>query len=107
MYRGIKIKFHKKLKTYEMGIAEEKWAVRIGRLGLFARGIVSTIVGYFFGRAALLSDSSQAKTTGEALKAIQQQPYGSVMMGAIALGLIAYGIHMLVQARYRRISPEQ
>lgn len=107
IYRGIKVKFRKKLKTYAMSSAEKRWAVRVGRLGLLARGIVSIAVGYFFSRAALLADSSQAKTTGEALKAIQQQPYGGVVMGAIALGLIAYGIHMLVQARYRRISPEQ
>jgi hypothetical protein len=107
IYRAIKVKFRKKLKTHEMGPTEQTWVVRIGRFGLTAKGIVSLIVGYFFVQAARTSDPSQAKTTEGALQVIQQQPFGAWLMGIIALGLLAYGIHMMVQARYRRISPAQ
>jgi hypothetical protein len=106
IYRAIKVKFRKKLKTYEMSQAEEKWIVRVGRLGLTAKGIVSIIVGYFFVQAARNASPSQARTTEGALEAIQQQPYGAFLMGIVAIGLLAYGIHMMVQARYRRISPD-
>lgn len=106
MYRGIKTKFRKKLKTSEMGQTEEDWAIRIGRFGLISKGIVSTIIGYFFVQAARSANPDQAKTTEGALQAIQQQPFGAFLMGIVALGLLAYGIHMIVQARYRRISPE-
>ncbi|MGB3614217.1 MAG: DUF1206 domain-containing protein [Elainellaceae cyanobacterium] len=105
IYRGVKTKFRKKLKLSEMSQAEETWATRIGRFGLISKGIVSVIVGYFFAQAARLSDASQAKTTAGALQSIEQQPFGAVLMGIVALGMLAYGIHMLVQARYRRISP--
>ncbi len=105
IYRGVKIKFRKKLKLAEMSQTEQTWAVRIGRFGLICKGIVSVIVGYFFAQAARSSDASQAKTTAGAMQAIQQQPFGAVLMGIIAFGMLAYGIHMLVQARYRRISP--
>lgn len=105
IYRGIKTKFRKKLKLSEMSQTEETWATRIGRFGLISKGIVSVIVGYFFAQAVRSADASQARTTGGALQAIQQQPFGAVLMGIIAAGLIAYGIHLLVQARYRRISP--
>lgn len=105
IYRGIKTKFRRKLKLSEMSLTEEKWAVRIGRFGLIAKGIVSVIVGYFFVQAARSADPNQAKTTEGALQTIQQQPFGAYLMGIVALGLLAYGIHMMVQARYRRISP--
>ncbi|MEO1093497.1 MAG: DUF1206 domain-containing protein [Cyanobacteria bacterium J06638_28] len=106
IYRGIKTKFRKKLKLAEMGQTEEDWAIRIGRFGLIAKGIVSVIVGYFFVQAARFANPEQAKTTEGALQSIQQQPFGAFLMGIVALGLLAYGIHMIVQARYRRISPE-
>ena len=107
IYRGIKTKFRKKLKLSEMSQTEESWAIRIGRFGLISKGIVSTIVGYFFAQAARSSDASEAKNTAGALQVIQQQPFGAVLMGIIAFGMLAYGLHLIIQARYRRISPEQ
>jgi hypothetical protein len=38
-----------------------------------------------------------------ALQSLAQQPYGPLLLGIVALGFVAYGIHMGVQARYRRI----
>jgi len=38
-----------------------------------------------------------------ALQALAEQPYGPWLLGIVALGLVAYGVHMGVQARYRRI----
>ncbi|MEM8504020.1 MAG: DUF1206 domain-containing protein [Cyanobacteria bacterium P01_D01_bin.1] len=107
IYRGVKIKFRKKLKLAEMSPNAQTWVVRIGRFGLISKGIVSVIVGYFFAQAARSADASEARTTAGALQAIQQQPFGAILMGIIALGMLAYGIHLLVQSRYRRISPEQ
>ncbi|MBE9061439.1 DUF1206 domain-containing protein [cf. Phormidesmis sp. LEGE 11477] len=107
IYRGVKIKFRKKLKLAEMNEAAQSWVVRIGRFGLICKGIVSVIVGYFFAQAARSSDASEARTTAGALQVIEQQPFGAILMGVIAFGMLAYGVHLLVQARYRRISPEQ
>ena len=105
IYRGVKTKFRRKLKVHEMSSAEETWAVRIGRFGLISKGIVTVIIGYFFVQAARTANPDQAKTTEGALQTIQQQPFGAVLMGIVALGLVAYGIHLMTQARYRRISP--
>lgn len=105
-YRGIKMKFRSKLKLYEMSASEVKWATRIGRFGLISKGVVSVIIGYFFIQAAQSASPEQARTTEGALQTIQQQQFGAILMGIVALGLIAYGIHLFVQARYRRISPE-
>lgn len=104
-YRAYSIKFRRHLKLHEMSAKEETWSTRIGRFGLTAKGVVAVVVGYFFILAALAADPSRSEGTEGALQAIQRQPYGAWLMGLVALGLMAYGIHMGVQARYRRISP--
>jgi len=104
-YKAYSTKFRRRLKLAQMSLKEEKWTTRIARFGLTAKGLVSVIIGYFFIQAARVSDPSQAQTTEGALQTLQQQPYGAWLMGLVALGLIAYGIHLEVQARYRRISP--
>lgn len=104
-YRAYSTQFRRKLKLYEMSAKEEKWSTRIARFGLTAKGVVSVIIGYFFIQAAKAADASEVRTTEGALQTIQQQPFGAWLMGLVALGLIAYGVHLGVQARYRRISP--
>lgn len=104
-YRAIATKFRRKLKLAEVSQATEKWATKLAQFGLSARGIVCVIIGYFLIQAAKTHDPDQTKTTEGALEVIQQQPYGAWLMGIIALGLIAYGSHLVFQARYRRISP--
>jgi hypothetical protein len=104
-YKAYSTKFRRHLKLAEMSAREEKWSTRVARFGLTARGVVLVIIGYFFIQAARASAPGEVRTTEGALQAIQQQPFGAWLMGLVALGLIAYGIHMEFQARYRRISP--
>ena len=91
------------MKLQEMTPTEETWATRIGRFGLAARGIVFAIIGFFLLEAARQSDPSEARGLDGAVQALAQHPYGPWLLGIVALGLVAYGIHMGVQARYRRI----
>jgi hypothetical protein len=104
LYKAYKAKFRKEMKLHEMSTTEKTWATRIGRFGLAARGIVFVIIGFFLLQAARQSDPNQARGLDGALQSLAQQPYGPWLLGIVALGLVAYGIHMGVQARYRRIS---
>ncbi|OKH17463.1 DUF1206 domain-containing protein [[Limnothrix rosea] IAM M-220] len=106
VYRGVSSKFRKKLKLIEMGKTQEKWLLSIGRFGLISKGFVAIIVSYFVGQAVRFADASKVKTTEGVLQTLQRQPFGAALMGGVAFGLIAYGIHLLVQSRYRRISPD-
>jgi hypothetical protein len=103
LYKAYKAKFRKQMKLHEMSSTEETWATRIGRLGEAARGVVFVIIGFFLLQAARQSDASQAQGLDGALQSLSQQPHGPWLLGIVALGLVAYGIHMGVQARYRRI----
>lgn len=102
-YKAYRSKFRRQLRLSEMSQKEETWAIRISRFGLAARGVVFVIAGFFLIQAARQSDSNQVRGLDGALQALAQQPYGKFLLGVVALGLIAYGFFMWVQARYRRI----
>ena len=95
--------FQEKLKLAEMSPGERQLAIRSGRTGLIARGIVFVLTGGFLIRAALQADPSEVRGLGGALDALAAQPYGPWLLALVAAGLVAFGIHSLVEARYRRI----
>ncbi|MFP4377533.1 MAG: DUF1206 domain-containing protein [Spirochaetales bacterium] len=101
--KGAKKKFARKLAMSRMKVKEAKWALRVGMIGLIARGVVFGIMGVFFFQAALSAQPGQARGIGGALRSLLQQPYGPWLLGAVAIGLIAYGIYMGVVAKYRKI----
>ncbi|GJE04681.1 DUF1206 domain-containing protein [Methylobacterium isbiliense] len=82
-----------------------QWAVPMGRLGFAARGVVFVLIGGFLILAAFQSTSSDVKGLGGALHVLQHQPYGWALLAITALGLAAFGLFGLVQARYRHIDP--
>lgn len=77
---------------------------RLGRLGLAARGVIFGIIGVFLIQAALQSNPNKAQGLDGALQELARQPFGAWILGTVATGLVAYGIYMLAQARYRRIA---
>lgn len=103
LYKAYSAKFREELKLQEMSQTEEQWATRSGRLGFAARGIVFIITGILVITAALQTDASQARGMSGALDTLSQQQYGPWLLGLVALGLVAYGLFCLVEARYRRM----
>ncbi len=73
------------------------------RFGLSARGVVFLIIGGFLLLAAVRADPNQTRGLSGALQALQEQPYGWVLLGIVALGLLAFGIYSIIEAVYRRI----
>lgn len=95
--------FSRKLKQEEMSETMWRWAAALAQAGLLARGLVFGLVAAFFAQAGLESDPKEAGGLSEVLLAIARQPQGPWLLGAMALGLTAYGVFAGVQARYRRI----
>ena len=102
-YRGYTAKFRKRLQLTQMSIAQIRWATRIGRFGIAARGIAFGVIGLLLIQAAVQSDPDEAQGLGGALQTLAQEPLGRGILGVVAVGLVAYAIHMLVLAWYRRI----
>ncbi len=103
LYRAFKVKFRKRLDLSELSSTEEFWLVNVSRFGIAARGVVFLIIGGFLIRAAKQFDANEVKGLDGTLQAIAQQPFGKILLLLVALGLVAYGIYLWVQARYRRI----
>ncbi|WP_380872364.1 membrane protein [Sphingomonas sp. DBB INV C78] len=78
--------------------------VRIaGRIGYGARALVFALIGWFFIRAALHANPDEAGGMGQALRELQGQHYGPVLLGLVAVGLFLFGLFSLVEARFRRL----
>jgi hypothetical protein len=103
VYRGVTQSFRERLKEHEMHGAVRTWATRSGVLGHIARGVVFTIIGVFLGKAAIEYDPDEAVGIDGALLKLVEQPYGRVLLGLVAAGLVAYALYCLVEARYRKI----
>jgi hypothetical protein len=65
---------------------------------------VFCLIGYFLARAAARHDATQAGGIRKSLGMIAG--IGRWPFVVVALGLVAYGIYELVNARYRRIRVE-
>ena len=102
-YKAYTVKFRKKLMMDEMSEGVQTFAIRTGRFGLAARGVVFGLIGAFLIQAALHSNAGEARGLSGALAALGEHTYGQILLGAVALGLVAYGFYMLVLSRYRRI----
>lgn len=103
LYRSLTKKFRKHLHEHEMGNTERRWAIVVGVVGHAARAVVFGLIGAFLVKAALEYDSEEAIGIDGALRKLAQQPYGEVLLGAVAAGLVAYAVYCLVQARYREV----
>jgi Domain of Unknown Function (DUF1206) len=102
-YKAFTAKFRNKWKRHEMSERARTLATRAGQVGLVSRGVVFGIIGLFLIMAAAREQPEQARGFGGALATLAQQPYGPWLLGAVALGLAAYGAFVLVEARYRRM----
>lgn len=103
LYNAYQAKFMQKFKQQQMSSAEQKWTKRAGQFGIAARGFMFGLIGIFLILAAWQSKASQARGFGGVLATLEHQPFGSWWLGLMALGLIAYSIYALVEARYRHI----
>jgi hypothetical protein len=75
--------------------------VGVSRFGIAARGVVFCLVGLLLARAAARHDAGDAGGLRESLGAVAE--LGRWPFVVVALGLVAYGVYELVNARYRRI----
>jgi hypothetical protein len=105
LYNTYQANFEEHLKLDQTSKKVESWLiVQGGRFGLATRGIVIGIAGIFLIVAALRFDPSEATGLGGALQEFLRQPFGSWILGVVALGFIAYGLLMLAVARYGQIT---
>ena len=101
--------FMRDLKTGAMSAQEVKTVTWLGKIGYAARGIVFALVGLIILQTAFAVGAKQAQGFDGALAALAHAPYGEILLGAVALGLILFGVYSALCAKWnkigRRLSP--
>jgi hypothetical protein len=95
--------FKDDLKGAEMTASEQRLAVGLGRFGMFARGVIFLVIGWFVVQAGIHHDATQAQGFGGAFVFLLNQPFGRLVLGVVALGFVALGLHSFACARWIRL----
>lgn len=100
VYRGLSTKFMKRLHP-SPGVRPA--VETIGRVGMCARGVIFGLIAVFLAKAAVEYDPKEAVGLDGALARLAGQPYGPVLLGVVAAGLVAFALYCFAEARYREV----
>ncbi len=95
--------FEDKIREHQLGPRTRTFVRAAGRAGYLARGLAFGLVALFLVTAGWQASPDQARGLGGVLTTLASQPLGPWLLGGVAIGLIGYGLHMLVSARYREM----
>lgn len=101
--RGASQRFAKNLHTEKMGRRMRCWATGLGMAGYGGVGTVVVLVGIFLVKAAAANDAGGSKGLDQTLRAVSAGPFGKVVLVVVTVGLAAYGVYSLVEARFLRV----
>jgi hypothetical protein len=80
-----------------------RFVLVIGVVGYLAKGVALGIVGVVLNFAAMTGDASRASGLDGALRALMDIPFGSTLVGFVGVGLILYGLFLVVRTRLARL----
>jgi hypothetical protein len=95
--------FARDLKGAEMSATARDIAVKLGRFGMFARGVIFLIIGWFVVQAGIHHDPAQTQGFSGAFVFLLAQPFGRILLGIVALGFVALGLHSFACARWIKL----
>ena len=100
-YRAFSGSFKEKVSKAELSKSEHNKVLKAGLVGHTARGVVFGILAFLFYKAAF-SRSRDGMGQEEAFSFIEDT-FGWVILAVIALGVVIYGVFMMISARYSAI----
>lgn len=102
IWYGLSEKYRKHVQGLSLQTEQATFLLRSGKFGYISRGVVWLVIAYLFIRAAVHAAASEAGNTGKAFRFIETSSYGSVLLGVLGAGLVAYGVFNFVRARYEK-----
>jgi hypothetical protein len=97
--RGVKKSFLKDLDVQDLPNGTQQWVRRLGTFGYIAKGVVVGMIGVLLGIAAFQHDPNEAGGLDRALKTLAAQPFGTIALVVVAIGLAAFGVYCFAAAR--------
>jgi hypothetical protein len=98
---GLRRSFVKDLQTEQMSRRTKDATIAVGLVGNVARGVVTVLVGALFVDAAWTFKPKKAAGVDGALQTLAHATVGPWIIGAVALGLLAFAAYSVAEARYR------
>ncbi len=103
-WRGVSQSFMDDLNTGEMDGDTRTTARWLGTGGYLGRALSFGLIGAFFTLAAIQYDPDKAKGLDKALAEIADTAWGPFVIVALGVGLAAYAVYCLFEARYRDLT---
>lgn len=100
-WRAVQRKHAEKLDGSRVPAQLRRPAVTVGVVGLLGRAAVVGLVGVFLVQAALAFDAAKAKGLDASLRTVAEQPFGQLLLGLAAVGILAYAVWSLVETLWR------
>lgn len=72
----------------------------LGTAGYAAKGVALGVVGGLFGYAAVSHDPQKSGGLDQALQEVLEQPFGPLLLAAIAVGIACFGLFCFAHARH-------
>lgn len=88
--------FARDLDLTRLRPGERALALRMGTVGLIARGVVFTIIGLFLIGAAIRDNPGEARGLDGALMALVHEPFGRALLALVAGGLVVFGLFSML-----------
>src|SRR5665811_92073 len=101
--KGVKMSFREEIDTSSMSPVARMGVERLGQVGYIGKGVALGVVGGLLSYAALTFDRQKAPGLDGALQTILAQSFGRILLTAVSLGFVAFGLFAILQARYRRM----
>lgn len=74
-----------------------------GVAGFLGRATLFALAGWFISEAAVKNDPADSQGVDGSVRAFADNAAGAVFLYVLAVALVAFGIYMVVEARYRRV----
>ncbi len=100
VYKGLAEKFTKRLDSRATSGDRSTPIVLLGKVGYAAKGVALAVVGLLFVTAAVQFEPQKSGGLDQALHTLVRQPFGPVVLVAVALGLGCYGLFSFAWARH-------
>jgi Domain of Unknown Function (DUF1206) len=101
--KGLRQDVEDELDLAGMSPERIRWTRRLGAVGEVGRGVAIGLIGFFLLRAAITVNPQEATGLDGALRRLTTDWWGLLVVGAVAIGLIAYGLFCLATFTRRRL----
>jgi hypothetical protein len=103
VYKAVRRKFMDNLDEHRMSSRARRLATATGVAGHLGRAALYGLVGWFVTQAAVQNDPQDSQGVDGSVRSFADDPGGAAALWVIAAALVAFGIYMFVEARYRKV----